>query len=307
MQNRHHLELTWLEDCLCLAETLNFSKASAARYVTQPAFSRRIQSLEEWVGTPLFERNRRGVNLTRAGEVFINQIPGIVRALYTVRNDALDVAVNELPDVVFSATHALSFSFVPDLLKHNDRIARFGSFRLLSDSLSSCERMLLRGDSHFLLCHYHPHMHVNLEPTKFMSIRLGEDTLIPVTKLDPLTHRPLWDLNSKKPFPYLSLSGESGLGRIISNIAPVNRVKRGMEVAFTADLAATLLAMVRAGDGVAWLPEMLVKQDLENGIIGAADTRSDLLIPIEIRLYRPAAKMSRAVEELWGILMEHQC
>ncbi len=55
MQYRHHLELTWLEDCLALKETLNFSKASASRYVTQPAFSRRIQSLEEWVGTPLFE------------------------------------------------------------------------------------------------------------------------------------------------------------------------------------------------------------------------------------------------------------
>lgn len=54
MQYRHHLELTWLEDCLALKETLNFSKASASRYVTQPAFSRRIQSLEEWVGDAPF-------------------------------------------------------------------------------------------------------------------------------------------------------------------------------------------------------------------------------------------------------------
>ncbi len=307
MQNRHHLELTWLEDCLTLAETLNFSKASSARYVTQPAFSRRIQSLEEWVGTPLFERNRRGVSLTRAGEIFINQIPEIVRSLYTARSDSLDVAVNEQPNVIFSATHALSFSFVPDLLKHNDRIARFGSFRLLSDSLSACERMIMQGDSHFLLCHYHPHMHINLEPKKFMSIRLGQDTLIPVSKIDTLTHQPLWTIGGKKPFPYLSLSGESGLGRIISNIASVNRTKRGMEIAFTADLAATLLAMVRAGDGVAWLPETLARQDMESGLIGlAADVQSDLWIPIEIRLYRPAARMSRAVEELWSILVENQ-
>lgn len=55
MQNRHHLELTWLEDCIALAQSLNFSRAAASRYVTQPAFSRRIVSLEEWLGTPIFE------------------------------------------------------------------------------------------------------------------------------------------------------------------------------------------------------------------------------------------------------------
>ncbi len=56
MQYRHHLELTWLEDCLAL-KTLNFStKASASRYVTQPAFSRRIQSLERMGGDAFFEK-----------------------------------------------------------------------------------------------------------------------------------------------------------------------------------------------------------------------------------------------------------
>ncbi|VTR44895.1 Hca operon transcriptional activator [Serratia fonticola] len=75
MQNRHHLELTWLEDCVALADTLNFSKAAEARYVTQPAFSRRIQSLEEWVGTPLFERNRREFTSPRPVKSFANRPP----------------------------------------------------------------------------------------------------------------------------------------------------------------------------------------------------------------------------------------
>ncbi|MBK5073014.1 LysR family transcriptional regulator [Budviciaceae bacterium CWB-B4] len=307
MQNRHHLELTWLEDCVALAETLNFSKAAALRYVTQPAFSRRIQSLEEWVGTALFERNRRGVDLTRAGEVFCGQAPELIRTLYAVRSEALDVAGQEQPDVVFSATHALSFSFFPELLRRNDKIARFGSFRLLSDTLKACERMILQGGCQFLLCHYHPHMRINLEPEKFFSIRLGLDRLIPYSAISGDSTKPLWTVNNRKKFPYLSFSGESGLGRIISNTASINRVKRGMEVAFTSDLAATLLAMVRAGDGIAWLPQSLAEPEVKNGtIIAVADKDSDLCIPVEIRLYRPATKMSKAVEELWRIFVEDQ-
>ncbi len=111
MQNRHHLELTWLEDCIALAQSLNFSRAAASRYVTQPAFSRRIVSLEEWLGTPIFERNRRGVSLTRAGEVFVRQVPELIRALYTLRSESIEAAGEARPDVIFSATHALSFSF----------------------------------------------------------------------------------------------------------------------------------------------------------------------------------------------------
>lgn len=92
MQDMHRFDLAWLEDCVALADTLNFSKAAALRYVTQPAFSRRIQSLEEWVGVPLFVRNRRGVQLTDAGQLFCNQAPDLLRALYALRDEARDAA-----------------------------------------------------------------------------------------------------------------------------------------------------------------------------------------------------------------------
>lgn len=100
MQYRHHLELTWLEDCLALKETLNFSKASASRYVTQPAFSRRIQSLEEWVGTPLLKEVNE-VTLTKAGEVFTDQLPELIHSLYTLKSDTLEAAGNKQPSLVF--------------------------------------------------------------------------------------------------------------------------------------------------------------------------------------------------------------
>ncbi|ATO34026.1 LysR family transcriptional regulator [Dickeya dianthicola] len=307
MQNRHHLELTWLEDCVALAQSLNFSRAAASRYVTQPAFSRRIVSLEEWLGTPLFERNRRGVSLTRAGEVFVAQIPELIRAIYTLRSESIEAAGETRPDVIFSATHSLSFSFFPALMRNNEKIARFGSFRLLSDTLSACERMIGKGDAQFLLCYYHPHMHINLEQSKYLSVRLGRETLLPYSRCDPVTHEPFWHASGGKKFPFLSYSAESGLGRILSNTSQVNRARRGMEIAFTADLAATLLAMVRAGDGIAWLPETLALPDVESGSIAVAAMKdSSLWVPIDIRLFRPAARMSRAVEELWEIFVDGQ-
>ena len=50
------MELTWIEDFLALQRTQNFTEAAAQRCTTQPAFSRRVQQLEEWLGTTLFDR-----------------------------------------------------------------------------------------------------------------------------------------------------------------------------------------------------------------------------------------------------------
>ena len=63
------MDLDWLRDFLALADERNFSRAADARHVTQPAFSRRIRALEDWIGAPLFERNAQGATLTPAGPI----------------------------------------------------------------------------------------------------------------------------------------------------------------------------------------------------------------------------------------------
>src|SRR4029078_11776324 len=83
------MELIWLEDYLALSETLNFSRAAEARHITQPAFSRRIRALENWIGAELFIRTTHGVALTPAGEHFHNQAEVLTRALHQRGADTL--------------------------------------------------------------------------------------------------------------------------------------------------------------------------------------------------------------------------
>jgi LysR family transcriptional regulator, hypochlorite-specific transcription factor HypT len=72
------MELKWLEDFLMLAETRSFSRAAVARNVKQPALSRRIRALEDWVGVDLVDRTCIPLRLTAAGEVFREQAVNIV-------------------------------------------------------------------------------------------------------------------------------------------------------------------------------------------------------------------------------------
>jgi len=51
------------------ARHLSFTRAAEELYLTQSALSRQIQTLEEQLGVPLFERRHRALLLTDAGQV----------------------------------------------------------------------------------------------------------------------------------------------------------------------------------------------------------------------------------------------
>ncbi|MBR5510379.1 MAG: LysR family transcriptional regulator [Lachnospiraceae bacterium] len=67
------MELKQLQYFVACAELGSFSKAADELYTTQPNVSKIIKSLEEELGFELFERQKRGIQLTEKGQLIYEQ------------------------------------------------------------------------------------------------------------------------------------------------------------------------------------------------------------------------------------------
>lgn len=296
--------MNWLEDFCSLAETGSFSRAAEARAIAQPAFSRHIRALEEWVGADLFDRSTHPTELTAAGRKFLPLLKQVMVGLEAARIKALAAHAQEGASLRFAATHLLSLTFFPQWLTRLEAALEVGAIQMMSDSFQACEDLMAQRRVQFLLCHRHPQVASRLDEVPYPKVHLGTDMLVPVCApaAGGLADTPAHRLDDDGVVPFLAYGPASGLGRIVSHqlrhkAMPAERI----QTAFVGPHATLLRSMAIQGRGIAWLPDMLVHDDLQQGsLIRAGGKEWD--IPLDICLFRQPSDMAAVAENLWALV-----
>lgn len=285
------MDFKWLEDFLSLAETHSFSRSAELRGVTQSAFSRRIRALEDWLGAELLNRDSFPVTLTPEGRLFRETAEEAVRMIHARRAEFRDHARGSGPEISLVALHSLTVTFLPGwLMRLKGAVGQISS-RVKPENFDRCIEALAEGGYDFFLTYAHPRVSMPLEPAAFPHLVIGADSLVAVAR----PGRPEdW---AREGMPLLQYSRGSFLGTL-ARIAQAQPGAPKVWVAHTdeASMAEAMKSMAVEGHGVVWLPRRLVRAEIAAGQLEVVAPE----LPMEIRLYRNAARGRGLTARVWG-------
>lgn len=140
--------LAQLESFLEVARRGNVSRAAEALFLTQPAITARLKSLEQGLGVELFVRSHRGMKLSDAGRTFL---PYAERAIATI--DEGRAVMTNLRDgttgsLVIAAAPAVSTYVLPAILRVFRTTHPQVRLGVRTGHTEEVLEMVLRGEAH---------------------------------------------------------------------------------------------------------------------------------------------------------------
>ena len=110
------MDIRRLTHFIALAEEGRFAVAAERVHLSQAAFSRSIQALEERLGLKLFDRGAKGASLTPAGEGVLRRARTLVLDARNLQRDIELLRLGDVGEIVFGAAPIPAAVIVPELL-----------------------------------------------------------------------------------------------------------------------------------------------------------------------------------------------
>ena len=157
-----------------------------------------------------------------------------------------------------------------------------------------------------MLTHGHPNVRSALDEAGYLHAVVGQDRLLPVSAGDA-QGRPRHCLqeNGTVHGQVLTYGPDSGLGRLLRELKGQAYARLSAQASMAAQLASVLRTMALDGLGMAWLPEILIKEDLLAGRLVQAGP-AEWELELQVRLYRGRGLVGSSCEQLWQAVAPDQ-
>jgi DNA-binding transcriptional LysR family regulator len=290
------VDISWLESFLALLEHGSFTRAAEAQHLSQPAFSRRIQALEQWFGAELVDRSTFPVALTPAGVKVRAQAAEMVSGIGAVRDEIRGRQLMPHEAVRVSTSHTLAAIYFAHWWPRISGESTVPCLLLPSNTLDGYEA-LVHGGCDLLLAYADPVHPLGLDGTDVEWLVVARDHLAPYTALRDREPRFRLPGTPGHPVPFVSHGQNAFLGRVTERLTAGRTLN--LRPVVQSDLTSALATLVCAGVGVGWLPGLLAEPAAEAGVVDRLDDPL-LYVELEIRLHRRRTKrMTRQTAAVW--------
>ena len=293
------MRLEWIEDILAVLDAGSLNRAAEQRFLTQPAFSRRMKSIESYVGVELLDRTHKPVQLRPAVLDQQQRLERLSAELRDLLQDLRQQGRRAGNRVLVASQHAITTSLAPGLIKRLPSESDV-TIRLRSANRDECFALLVTRQADLVLTYRHLGEPLPVQESFVELCELPEEDMVPVCATEMLE-----DLNEqylRGELPLIAYPPDVFLGEVMSrDILPVLRSKVFLRTKVETALTLAALQLALAGVGIAWVPQSLAAEEIQSGrltlltdVCGKAT-----LATTAVRLAGPK---SDAEESVWQIV-----
>jgi DNA-binding transcriptional LysR family regulator len=264
------MDISALQAFLAVAESGSFSRAAERIYLTQPAISKRIATLEKEIGARLFDRIGRGIRLTPAGEALLDRARNVLKELEDVKRGITNLSGNISGELLLATSHHIGLHRLPGLLKrfHETYTEVLLNLQFM-DSEKACQAVA-RGDLELAVVTLPPETAAPLKTEK-----IWDDPLdIVVSPGHPLARELRVTLSRLLDYPAILPGPGTYTREIILNA--FGRLRDRIQVGMATNYLEVLKMLATIGLGWSALPRTMIDAGLKVVQIEKVEIRREL-------------------------------
>ena len=283
-----HFDLNDLLAFRAVAELNNFRRAAETVHISQPAFSRRIDKLEQALGVKLLERTTRRVSLTAVGRDFARKVVQWLDDLDVTLLAVRGVAATRMGEVTVACVPSTVYYFLSQSIRRYRETYPKVRVKIFDAGANEVLDAVARGEADFGL-----NFIGSQEPEIEFRPLLEEHFVAACRRDHPLARQRRVTWPELAAYDYIAVAKTSGNRLLLDQaLAGVAGVPQAL---YEAQHVTTMLGLVEAGLGVAAVPALampgkdhplLVSVPLEEPVV----TRHVGLIRRSGRSLSPAAQ-----------------
>jgi DNA-binding transcriptional LysR family regulator len=232
-----------------VAELSSFRKAAEQLHLSQPAFSRRIDKLEQALGVRLLERTTRRVSLTAVGRDFERKVRELLDDLDATLLGIRGVAATRMGEVTIACVPSTVYYYLSEVLRRYHEQCPKVRVKVLDAGANDALASVSRGEADFGL------NFVGAQEGELEFKPLVEERFVAACRRDHALakqRRVTWAQLGE--YDYISVGRSSG-NRVLLDQALAGLPNRPLAI-YEAQHVTTTLGLVEAGLGVAAVPSM---------------------------------------------------
>lgn len=249
------MELRHLRYFIVLAEELNFSRAAERLHIAQPPLSQQIRSLEDELGFQLFDRRTRPLQLTPAGQVFLERARQVFAQVEQAIGLARQASRGEIGRLSVGINTSIANSLLPDILRKFCK--RFPEVELVLHEQASYQQLQelcdQKIDVGFVNLHHLQSIDEHDDTFSFISI-LQEPFVIVLPESHPLAKQAQISLQALANELFILPPPHLPSGLYCQIVSLCQHVGFSPKVRQEATWMSTVLSLVAGGVGISLLP-----------------------------------------------------